>query len=120
MAREIPGMWEYLNGGHSTGKDRDAPRSGAPWMSGDTGCRYSPSCLSCHLPRCYWEMTRTERRRWDTALFYGKTPEMTLASYKWLEGAGELLRLGWTEEDIMREVDRVFDSLRQPPGTGGQ
>ena len=118
MEREIPGLWEYLNGQPVSGKGGRAPGSGTR-MPADTGCRYSPSCLSCHLPRCYWEMTRTERQSWDTALRYGKTPEQTRASYKWLEAVGELLRLGWTEEDIKREVDRVFDDPNYRTGTGG-
>ena len=29
----------------------------------DNGCRYSPSCLDCSLPKCYEDMDAEERRR---------------------------------------------------------
>ena len=118
MAREIPGMWEYLNGGPATGKGGGAPGSCGPRMPADTGCRYSPSCLSCHLPRCYWEMTQTERRWWDAARQGGNAPELTLALYRWLEAVSECIRMGSTEEELRLAIDQVADEFRQPPEEG--
>ena len=116
MVREIPGMWEYLNGDSVTGRDREPPQRGAARMPGDNGCRYSPSCLSCHLPKCYWEMARTEQRRWDHAWKVGKTPEMTRMLYAWGEATGILRRQGYTVEDVLREIDRVIATLDNEPG----
>ena len=114
MAGEMQPAGECRNGTPITAKGGDVLDHEGPGMAGDTGCRHSPSCLACHLPRCYWEMTPTERRRWAQAQRYGKTPEQVRTTYAFLVATGEALRSGFTKEELLRDLALLAPSARPP------
>ncbi len=41
---------------------------------GDTGCDKAPSCLNCHLPLCWQDMTPKQRRAWLRSQSEGDAP----------------------------------------------
>ena len=52
----------------------------------DDGCQIAPSCLKCHLPRCWYEMTDKQKeayRRREKAATGGKREPWAAARPKW-------------------------------------